>query len=271
MTPNPITPIFGLAVDGAGNVYVGRGVGQGYGGTAAGTVTKWNGTAWTSLGTGTAGSVSALAPTSSGVYVGGGFSTVGDGSKAMNNLGYFSAPPLPLLATISPGSGPVGSTLTLTGTNLTGAVVAFSGTSNNVVSSGFAVNAAGTQLTGLVVPAGAVTGPVRVTTPGGNSPAVNFTVTLVSAASPAIATDPNALRVYPNPAHGRAAVVLPAGAGSATLTLHDALGRVVRMRQHQLAATPATTELPLQGLAPGLYHLRLQAGTGQASRAVVVE
>jgi len=77
----------------------------------------------------------------------------------------------PLISNLSPRGGPVGTSLTLTGSRLAGATaVAFSGTSGNVVTTGFSVNAAGTQLQGLVVPAGAVTGPLTVTTPSGTSP-----------------------------------------------------------------------------------------------------
>ncbi|WP_226163852.1 FG-GAP-like repeat-containing protein [Hymenobacter terricola] len=73
-----------------------------------------------------------------------------------------------IISSISPGSGLVGSSLTVNGTNLTGtSLVAFTGTSNNTVSTGFAVNATGTQITGITVPAGAQTGSVRVTTPLG--------------------------------------------------------------------------------------------------------
>lgn len=80
------------------------------------------------------------------------------------------------------------------------------------------------------------------------------------------------LAVYPNPAHGSATVRLPAAAGRpvATLTLLDALGRVVR-RQPVTLAAEATAELPLHGLPAGLYRLHLLAGQQQASRSLVVE
>ena len=91
----------------------------------------------------------------------------------------FTVTTQPSLVSIAPSSGVVGSTVTLNGANLTGAtVITFAGTANNTVTSGYAVNAAGTQITGVVVPSGAATGNVRVTTPGGTTNGVLFTVTL---------------------------------------------------------------------------------------------
>ena len=79
-------------------------------------------------------------------------------------------------------SGPVGASVTLTGTGLTAAtLVSFAGALNNTVSSGLVVNGTGTQLSGVLVPTGAISGLVSVTTPGGTTNSVVFTVT--SAAS----------------------------------------------------------------------------------------
>ncbi|GAB3745109.1 hypothetical protein GCM10027594_23730 [Hymenobacter agri] len=76
----------------------------------------------------------------------------------------------PLLSLAAPNTGPVGTTISLYGEGLTGATaITFAGSSNNVVTSGFTVNAAGTQISGVVVPAGAQSGVVDVTTPLGTS------------------------------------------------------------------------------------------------------
>ncbi|MFD1875677.1 T9SS type A sorting domain-containing protein [Hymenobacter bucti] len=78
----------------------------------------------------------------------------------------------PTLTTISPNPAAVGTSVTLTGTNLTGATgVSFNGTA----APGFVVNAAGTSIT-VSVPTGATTGNIAVTTPGGTSNGVAFTV-----------------------------------------------------------------------------------------------
>jgi hypothetical protein len=91
----------------------------------------------------------------------------------------FTVTTQPSLVSIAPSGGVVGSSVTLNGANLTGAtVITFAGTANNTVTAGYAVNAAGTQISGVVVPSGAATGNVSVTTPGGTTNGVLFTVTL---------------------------------------------------------------------------------------------
>jgi len=73
-------------------------------------------------------------------------------------------PPVPSIASFNPGSGPVGTTVTVIGANLTGATeVSFNGTvaSNFTVASDSEVRA--------VVPTGATDGLISVTTPGGNA------------------------------------------------------------------------------------------------------
>ena len=87
------------------------------------------------------------------------------------SAGSFTVIPAPTVAGFSPASGPLGTTVVLTGTNLTGATsVRFNGTSAT-----FAVNGS-TQIT-ATAPSGATTGPIAVTTPGGTAASTgNFTV-----------------------------------------------------------------------------------------------
>ncbi|WP_460502006.1 FG-GAP-like repeat-containing protein, partial [Hymenobacter agri] len=78
----------------------------------------------------------------------------------------------PTLTSLSPTSGPAGTSVILTGTNFTGATaVSFNGTA----ATAFTVNSA-TQIT-ATVPTGATTGLVTVTTPVSTSNGVTFTVT----------------------------------------------------------------------------------------------
>jgi len=108
----------------------------------------------------------------------------------VTSTGTFTVIQPPVLSSISPGSGPTGVGLTLTGTTLTGTTgITFAGSPNNTVSSGFIINPAGTQISGIIVPAGAISGPVTVTTPVGTSNSLTFTLTsalAVTAVSPTI-------------------------------------------------------------------------------------
>ena len=118
----------------------------------------------------------------------GGNSDIGIGSNAgtgqpdwtfRNNAGNYSVKRItilitatPTLTTLSPNSGPVGTSVTLTGTNLAGTTaVGFNGTT----ATSFTVVSATTVT--AIVPAGTTTGPVTVTTPGGTSNTLTFNVT----------------------------------------------------------------------------------------------
>ncbi len=85
-----------------------------------------------------------------------------------------AAPPAPTITSFTPTSGPVGTTVTITGTNLGGVTgVSFNGTA--------AVTFAGVSATSAtaVVPTGATTGPISLTTPNGTATSsTNFTVTV---------------------------------------------------------------------------------------------
>lgn len=93
--------------------------------------------------------------------------------------------------------------------------------------------------------------------------------TLATAASSALA----GLSIYPNPAHGTATVRLPTvpGAVSATLTLVDALGRVMHVQEVRLAAGGTLAEVPLPGLGAGLYRVRVRVGEHYGTLPLVIE
>jgi IPT/TIG domain-containing protein len=80
----------------------------------------------------------------------------------------------PSITSFSPGSGPVGTTVTINGTNFGGTTsVSF----NGVNAPGFNVNNVGTRIT-VKVPANATTGRITVTTPAGTATSANnFNVT----------------------------------------------------------------------------------------------
>jgi hypothetical protein len=92
-----------------------------------------------------------------------------------------------------------------------------------------------------------------------------------------LATAPAALAklasVFPNPAHGSATLLLPValrGQQATTVSVMDNLGRTVLTRT--LAAGAAETlELPLGGLAPGVYSVQARTAAGLVAKRLVVE
>jgi hypothetical protein len=93
------------------------------------------------------------------------------GSSSANSGDHFTyyAPPAPTVSGASPNTGPTtgGTVVTVGGNNFTGATAVMFG---NVAASSFTVNSA-TQITATAPPEAAGTVDIRVTTPGGTSPA----------------------------------------------------------------------------------------------------
>ncbi|WP_201978010.1 IPT/TIG domain-containing protein [Hymenobacter rubidus] len=254
-----------VAVDAAGNVYVADGNNNKTRKvTAGGVVTTLAGGGATGTtsgfmdGTGTA----ALFNFPSGVAVDvAGNVYVGDfRNNKIREVTAAVAIPAPTLTSLNPTSGPVGTSVTLTGTNLSSATsVRFNGTAATVFA---VVNA--TTVTAFV-PVGATTGPATITTAGGTTGGITFTVTTPSATARSTAAD---FSLFPNPAHEAFTVTLPAGTLPTQAELLNALGQVVR----RPAVSGASFQVETSGLAPGVYTLRLQvAGAATLAKRVVVE
>ena len=100
---------------------------------------------------------------------------------------------------------------------------------------------------------------------------LRFGPAVVTAARPWTATAD--VMLYPNPARTQVTVEVPAVAGATTVqaTLLNALGQEVSRQVRALPATGTRLLLDLQGLANGVYALRLQAGPADVVRRLVVE
>lgn len=104
-------------------------------------------------------------------------------NTAFRGMAFAPVAPAPAIASFTPGSGPIGTTVTVTGTNFTGAS---SVTLNGVGVAAFTLVDAATIT--FTVPAGATSGPIAVTTQGGTATSTSaFTVTVPTPA-PAIAS-----------------------------------------------------------------------------------
>lgn len=167
----------------------------------------------------------------------------------------------PTISSMSPVTGPTGTVVTITGTNLTGVT---SITLNGVTITGFTV-VNGTTIT-FTVPSGAATGNVVVTNAAGSSTGSLFTVTTATAAARANET---AFSVWPNPVAGQGTLhVRLTTTTQASIILRNVLGQTIATR----AFSGSTTELPTTGLAAGTYLLIVQVeGRAPSIQRVVVE
>lgn len=164
----------------------------------------------------------------------------------------------PTIASFTPTSGGPGTTVTITGTNLTGATAVSIGT---LAVPNYTVVSATTITLVLPTTASSVSGLVTVTTPGGTATsATTFNLTLATPASQALPE----LAVYPNPATDYVQVELPQG-GPFTVSLRDLLGRPV------LAPVVLAAQQPLRlpaSLPAGVYLLEVRQGTTTAVRRI---
>ena len=160
------------------------------------------------------------------------------------NAGPPPALPAPAITSLAPDSGPVGASVTLTGTNLTDVTGVFF---NGLAAPGFVLNGAGTGLS-IVVPAGASSGPLTVvtedagtatsptpftvtvpvpvlltsSTPGRNASNVPLAANVVATFRlPITAATAGQLRVFGSQRRGRRPGSV-AGGGTATLTFDPA-------------------------------------------------
>jgi len=168
------------------------------------TAVRFNGTAATAFTVDSPTQITATVPvgaTSGAIVV-----TTPGGQTT--NATVFTVLPLPTITSFVPSSGGVGSSVVITGTNLTGATaVRFNGTA----ATAFTVDSP-TQIT-ATVPVGATSGAIVVTTPGGQT--TNATVFTVTSAGAAFAVyvgyydthHPDFLQPKPNPWQGSPGVV----------------------------------------------------------------
>ncbi len=177
--------------------------------------------------------------------------TPGGTAHSINQI--FTFIPAPTITSFTPVIAATGATVTITGTNLSGAsAVSFGG----VAASSFTVVNAATIT--AVVAAGA-SGNVSVTTPGGTGTLSGFTYTMVTSTGGSGSVNSPELTVSPNPASGDIFLKHPTSpAFQATIRIFDALGRPV------IESTPARntslTQLNVSRLNSGVYFIRWTAG-----------
>ena len=97
-----------------------------------------------------------------------------------------------------------------------------------------------------------------------------FWLSLNGVTSPLATTSPlqTELALYPNPTqNGQATLLVPTGTSAGQVRVLDALGRLVR---EQTLVVGGATTLKLAGLPAGVYLVRVQAGSEQATRRLTI-
>lgn len=170
--------------------------------------------------------------------------TPGGTTYSVNQIFAFIAPPT--ITSFTPASGIQGSTITITGTNFTGATaVSFGG----IAAASFTV-VSPTSITAVV--ANGASGSVMVTTPSGSAVLSGFSFT-VATALPGVSTSGDELMVFPNPAENVIMIRYPAAVRGATIQLIDEYGRLVKERETQRNST--SIYLNIQALSAGIYKI----------------
>ena len=176
-----------------------------------------------------------------------------------------TTPPAPALTSFAPTSGPVGTSVTITGSNVSGATaVKFNGTT-----AAFAVNS-DTQIT-ATVPAGATTGTISVTTPGGTATSsASFTVTSPDfslSASPATQT------IRPGGSASYTVTVTPSGGFTGNVALSVSALPAGTTATFNPPSTSGTSTLTIQtsnNSKPGMVTLTITGAHGNLSHTATV-
>jgi hypothetical protein len=156
----------------------------------------------------------------------------------------------PTITSFTPTSGNVGTSVTITGTNFTGATaVSF----NNTNATTFNVESA-TSIT-ATVPTGATTGRIRVTTAGGTATSTtDFTVTTPNSLE---ALKALGINVYPNPTSEIINVTYTTGKVGTKVKLLDLQGKNIISQTFEEGNEGVKTSFDVKKLANGQYIIQI--------------
>lgn len=175
------------------------------------------------------------------------------------SLGGFTYYPTPTISSFTPVTATTGNTVTITGTNFTGATqVIFGGTA---ATSFTVVNA--TTITAVI--GGGSSGVVTVITPGGTATLAGFTFSPVTAIGGPGSVNSPELTVSPNPVSTTIYIKHPVSfAFPATIEIYDALGRQVAATKPARSSTLTLFNTDILGA--GVYIIKWTSGARTLTR-----
>ena len=217
-----------------------------FGGVPAASFSVVNSTTISAIvGTGATGNVSVITP---------GGTTVLDG---------FTFIPAPTITSFTPTNNGSGSSITIVGTNFTGATaVSFGGTP----AASFTVNSS-TSITAVL--GNGASGDITVATPGGTASMSGFIFNTVTGIFDPGNVNSIELTVRPNPTRSWLMINHPSTNKNATLRFIDIMGRQVKILHPSRFSH--TTNTNVNDLAPGVYTIIWNDGIQFLNRVVVVE
>jgi hypothetical protein len=181
------------------------------------------------------------------------------GSASMPGFTYVA---IPTIISFTPNNAATGGTVTITGTNFTGATqVKFGG----VAAASFTIMNATTI--NAVVGTGA-SGDVSVTTPGGTATLGGFTYNVVTSTGPSPGGNSSELIVSPNPTSEEFVIRYPISSRIATLVLMDMLGQPVKIIS--LARNSSQVQMDVRAVPAGVYKLIWNDGRRKFRQTVMV-
>ncbi|MFI5187546.1 MAG: IPT/TIG domain-containing protein, partial [Chitinophagales bacterium] len=167
----------------------------------------------------------------------------------------------PTITSFTPTKAGKGDTVTIIGTNLTGAtIVAFGGTSAlsyTIVDSTIIIAKIGAGFSGNVV----------VVTPGGTAYLSGFTFNIVTDVGN-VTPNSNELKVYPNPANDYLLVEHPISSKAAYIKWIDMSGRVIKITS--IGRNVTKTVINTKDLLPGIYEIIWNDGTKSLGKTVLI-
>ena len=181
--------------------------------------------------------------------------TVGTSAASTQTFTVTISGPIISNSGLSVTSGPVGSLLTITGTNLSGITqVKFQGAAT--VTTGFTNNTA-TSVT-VTVPVGATTGKITITTVGGTSELSTqiYTVTLATAT---INSTLKNVEIYPNPFEEMMTIELIGSTHATDVKIFSSTGEVLK----QMQLNSFSTTIDMHFLNSGIYVVYILNSAGE--------
>jgi hypothetical protein len=177
--------------------------------------------------------------------------------------GFTYIPPPPVISSFTPATGTVGTVVTITGQNFTGATgVSFGGTQATSFTVMSPASITATVSTGA-------SGNVSVTTPGGTGSLAGFVYNPPTAVGNPGSNNSLELLVSPNPSEDEILITHPSSFKNTSLRFVDILGREIKMLTPLRNSRQTRTNV--KTFMPGIYRIIWTDGTRILTRTLMVK